>query len=729
MAGLGKGSTRRYRYYEILEISKNATQEEIGKAFRHLAQKYHPDRNPGNSEAEAKFKRINEAYQVLSNSADRAAYDTSLAECPVCWTHQVIQTGGNYWRCRHCGCQFDIVGVPLSETIEKAAIPGQYRVRLAAFQSMQCSWCGRFFTQPFLCPHRSQLHSSCFFFSKLSEGERDKFLDDDKWWWRIVDLVRQTENNGVIKKCVQCGALNPNPDKLTCWNCDHSIYDRCPSCRLPTLYFDLDTNYWKCSNNYCSGKKFTFEREKARYKQTKEPAPPKKPPEESSVKCPECRHRLGFYPEFRFWKCTNCGKIYTYDQLQKISVGRGDRPKQSKPKKSHRTSKIVGGTLAYVLAIVILIVAVGPFSFIPLWLLLGVSLIYCIEKWLTYYTRKYRIVGRIYRLILNLSVLSLLGLLVWSGMSLFTQQFVQGPLIGSLLFLAELAVFIWLCRVVSRNSWRQPSMKLTVFSVIGLFLIFSFAGVQPLSTYKDSVFNAISTYFTNANQPDTTPSPSDTTPAPSNEINSHTGKYGDYYLGLVDTPEGYLSGNGCYDDSGDFIVLINNENAVDPSYSQLVSFLRQDNTDQFPYIYTISPPGMYYGTAESHVDLKHIQSIIDTIAQPSDPHVCADFAERLHNNAELARIRCAYVSVTLAGSTGHACDAFQTTDRGLVYVDVTGWVATEPHPDRAVSTVNIVVGQSYTPVSLFHEAGWQDSYVSMGTVTSFQVVWDGTWNN
>jgi len=375
-------------------------------------------------------------------------------------------------------------------------------------------------------------------------------------------------------------------------------------------------------------------------------------------------------------------------------------------------------------------------SFIAFWLLLAFSVFFSTEKWLGYYTRKYRIVGRTYRLILNLSALSLLGLLIWSSIMLFTHQFMQSPLIGSLLFIAELGVFIWLCTVVSKNGWRRPSMKLTVFSLICLFLIFSFAGVQPLSDYKDSLFNSISTYFTNAGQTDTTPAPSDTslppsdtTPSSSNEINSHTGKYGDYYLGLVDTPEGYLSGNGCYDDSGDFIVLINNENAISPSYSQLVSFLQQDNTDQFPYIYTISTPGIYYGSAESHVNLEHIQSIIDETAEPGNPHVCADFAERLHNNAELAGIRCAYVSITLSGNTGHACDAFQTTDRGVIYVDVTGWVATEPHPDRAVSTVNIIVGRSYTPVSLFHEAGWEDTYVSMGTVTDFQVVWDGSWND
>jgi len=126
-------------------------------------------------------------------------------------------------------------------------------------------------------------------------------------------------------------------------------------------------------------------------------------------------------------------------------------------------------------------------SFIPLWLLLGFSVIYSVEKWLSYYTRKHKIVGRIYRLILNLSALSLLGLLIWSGVSLFTQQFMESPLIGSLLFLFELAVFIWLCRVVSKNSWRQPSMKLTVISLICLFVVFAFAGVQPFSDYKDEV--------------------------------------------------------------------------------------------------------------------------------------------------------------------------------------------------------------------------------------------------
>ena len=54
-------------YYQILGVNKRATQEDIKKAFRKLARKYHPDVNQGNKEAEARFKEVNEAYEVLSD--------------------------------------------------------------------------------------------------------------------------------------------------------------------------------------------------------------------------------------------------------------------------------------------------------------------------------------------------------------------------------------------------------------------------------------------------------------------------------------------------------------------------------------------------------------------------------------------------------------------------------------------------------------------------------------
>lgn len=62
-------------YYKILEVNSAASQEEIKKSYRKLAQKYHPDKNPGNAEAESKFKEIAEAYEILGNPEKRKSYD------------------------------------------------------------------------------------------------------------------------------------------------------------------------------------------------------------------------------------------------------------------------------------------------------------------------------------------------------------------------------------------------------------------------------------------------------------------------------------------------------------------------------------------------------------------------------------------------------------------------------------------------------------------------------
>jgi len=92
--------------------------------------------------------------------------------------------------------------------------------------------------------------------------------------------------------------------------------------------------------------------------------------------------------------------------------------------------------------------------------------------------------------------------------------------------------------------------------------------------------------------------------------------------------------------SGSSICLINYKNATDPTWEELIAFLQKDDTDDRLYMY-----GLF---------------------------VCADFAEMLHNNAEASGIKAAWISVDFTIGEGHAINAFNTTDNGLVYVDCTG---------------------------------------------------------
>jgi curved DNA-binding protein len=83
-------------YYKILGVKRNASDDEIKRAYRKLALKYHPDRNPGDSSAEDKFKEINEAYQVLSDPKKRSHYD-QLGEAYSRYARTGGQPGGFNW--------------------------------------------------------------------------------------------------------------------------------------------------------------------------------------------------------------------------------------------------------------------------------------------------------------------------------------------------------------------------------------------------------------------------------------------------------------------------------------------------------------------------------------------------------------------------------------------------------------------------------------------------------
>ena len=73
-------------YYEVLGVSKTASESELKSAYRKLAKKYHPDMNPGDAEAEKKFKEASEAYAILSDADKRRQYDQ--------FGHAAFENGG-----------------------------------------------------------------------------------------------------------------------------------------------------------------------------------------------------------------------------------------------------------------------------------------------------------------------------------------------------------------------------------------------------------------------------------------------------------------------------------------------------------------------------------------------------------------------------------------------------------------------------------------------------------
>jgi hypothetical protein len=134
--------------------------------------------------------------------------------------------------------------------------------------------------------------------------------------------------------------------------------------------------------------------------------------------------------------------------------------------------------------------------------------------------------------------------------------------------------------------------------------------------------------------------------------------------------------------------IVNRETASNPTWARLLDFLLMDETDEHAYM-----PGIY---------------------------MCGDFARDVHNNAERAGIRAAYVAVELPGAY-HSLNAFKTTDRGLVFIDCTG--ISQSGPSNCDKTVTVKLGKSYIPRSLFPESGWSATWGNMGTVRDVEIYW------
>ena len=325
-------------------------------------------------------------------------------------------------------------------------------------------------------------------------------------------------------------------------------------------------------------------------------------------------------------------------------------------------------------------------SFTPLWISLGFSVVFSIERWFRKTTAR-KAIGRVYRLLLNLGILSALSLLVWSGIQLFSGQTASKPIVDSMLLLAEFVLFVWLWKVVARNSWRWPSMKLTIFSLLCVAVVFAFAGVAPFSSYKDTLIAKWEDFQTERAIEQAKREVEAERKAEEKQIAKS----------LAETP---IQPATVVREVPEPQVVAPKPVLKDPSWAQLKAFLLKDDTDKMKYIY------------------------------PS--FVCDDFANMLKKNAEAAGLRCAKVTINLSGypdwyklgipsNTEHSCNAFETTDRGLVFVDCTRSMGIGP--DNQDNTVDVKVGNQYIPVAVLPSIGWGSNSLSMGTITGFNLRW------
>jgi hypothetical protein len=186
---------------------------------------------------------------------------------------------------------------------------------------------------------------------------------------------------------------------------------------------------------------------------------------------------------------------------------------------------------------------------------------------------------------INIAVLFLFGVLVWLGYRLFTHDVWVGPIIGAIIFIACVACWILLIRLTRsrRFRWTAPNFKLTTLCVVAVVLILSFAGIQPLSDYKDIVIDEISARLSAPGI-----SVSESSPIPygvyCDLLELSCIKLGKDHLYSTNIFSGFDVEAGTYSVSGDFITLTNEA-------THEVHLVRYTYSKSTKYLYLYLPEG------------------------------------------------------------------------------------------------------------------------------------------
>jgi uncharacterized protein YkwD len=148
------------------------------------------------------------------------------------------------------------------------------------------------------------------------------------------------------------------------------------------------------------------------------------------------------------------------------------------------------------------------------WLLLGFAVIFSMERWLGRYVNRHTASRWLYKLLLNLAILTIVVLLVRSATLLFSMRFGRSPVAGTVVFAGESVAFIWLWSVLRFHRRSRPAVKLTFLSVACACVVAAFAGVQPLTAYKDQVVQKGGTWLRSVTTAPMPPSPSAVSQSP-----------------------------------------------------------------------------------------------------------------------------------------------------------------------------------------------------------------------